>query len=110
MSFFNNDVPSIAERKRAMLYSKDFMSVVNCVVESASRMSGSSPAGFTVSLPFGGVRSVFGASLVSLSLPMNFGTVLYPQSFQVNYQNVVAFPANFTLPIGYYWYNISAGT
>lgn len=99
---------SLQDRKRAILASKEFIPSVDCIIESSSRRSGSY-ANFTTNLPFA-VRGVFGASLKSLSIPMNFGTNLYVRSFNVSYQNVSPYPGDFVLPIGYFWYSLNQGT
>ena len=41
---------------------------------------------------------------------MNFGTNVYTRSFNVTYTNVGAWPTSFTLPIGYFYYSVNAGT
>ena len=73
MRTFLNDKSaySLSDRKRAILESKEFIASVDCVVSSASRLTGSSAA-FRTNLPFA-VRGVYAASLKSLSLPMTFG-------------------------------------
>ena len=110
MRTFLNDKSaySLSDRKRAILESKEFIASVDCVVSSASRLSGSSAA-FRTNLPFA-VRGVYAASLKSLSLPMTFGNNLAVRQFNVEYDNVGPWPGDFTLPIGYYYYSINAGT
>ena len=41
---------------------------------------------------------------------MNFGTNVYTRAFNITYGNVGPWPGSFTLPIGYFYYPISAGT
>src|SRR4051794_36038990 len=96
-SFLNDHlVPSIQDRKRAIFSQKEFMSAVNCIVESVGRQAGGTHAHFTANLPFA-VRGVYAASLTSLTMPMNFGTNLTDLSFDVKYTSVTAFPGNFAL-------------
>lgn len=100
--------PSLADRKRALYSSREFMASVECVVDSSSRIRGT-PNNFVTLVPYG-IRGIYAASLKSCSIPQNFGNVLSAQSFTVTYQNVVAFPANFTLPVGFYYLNLNQGT
>jgi hypothetical protein len=98
----------LQDRKRAIYASKEFIGTVDCVIESSSRVTGT-PASFTTNLPYA-IRGCFSASLSSISIPMNFGTNVYTRSFNVTYTNVGPWPGSFTLPIGYFYYSISAGT
>jgi hypothetical protein len=100
--------PSLLDRKRAIFSAKEFISSVDLVVESSSRSSGTI-ASFTTLIPFS-VRGVFAASLKSFSMPMTFGTNLAVRTFTVTYTNVVSYPGNFTMPIGFYYYSLSQGT
>ncbi len=98
---------SLNDRKKAILQSKEFIASVDCIIESSSRQSGTY-ASFRTNLPYA-VRGVYAASLKALSMPMNFGTNLYVRTFNVTYGNVGAWPGDFTLPIGYYYYSINQG-
>ena len=110
MRTFLNDKSaySLSDRKRAILESKEFIASVDCVISSASRLTGV-PAAFRTNLPFS-VRGVYAAFLKSLSLPMTFGNNLSVRTFNVAYDNVGPWPGDFTLPIGYYYYSVNAGT
>lgn len=109
MAFVNDKLyPSINERKQALYASREFMASVECVVESSKRTMGTI-ASFTALFPFS-IRGVYAASLKSLSMPMNFGTLLSPLSFNVTYGAVGSWPGNITIPAGYWWYSINQGT
>lgn len=107
---FANDrlAPSLSDRKRALYASKEFIGSIDCVIESSGRITGTI-ANFTTNLPYA-IRGCFAASLNSISIPMNFGTNVYTRTFNVTYGNVGPWPGNFTLPVGYFYYSISAGT
>jgi hypothetical protein len=109
MSFVNDKLyPSINERKQALYASREFMANVDCVVESSKRTMGTI-ASFTAFLPYA-VRGVWAASLKSLSMPMNFGTLLSPLRFDVTYGAVGPGPGNIVIPAGYWYYSINQGT
>lgn len=99
---------SIEDRKRAITQSKEFIPSIEVNIESKSRTSGTYAA-FTTNLSYG-IRGVYAASLKNFSLPMNFGNVLSPVSFNLTYTNVSPYPGNFLLSPGYYTYSINAGT
>ncbi len=109
-STYTNDrmSASLQDRKRAIYSSREFIGSVDCVIESSSRITGTI-SNFTTNLPYS-VRGCYAASLNSISIPMNFGTNVYTRSFNVEYKNVGPWPGDFTLPIGYYYYSINAGT
>ena len=107
---FLNDrlVYSLQDRKKAILASKEFIGSVDCIIESSARLSGTYST-FRTNLPYS-IRGVYASSLKALSLPINFATNLYVRSFNVEYDNVGPWPGDFTLPIGYFYYSINAGT
>ena len=96
--------PSYLDRKRYTQSNSAFAGTSTLVLSSASRDSGTiGNALFRLPRPM----IAYAASLKSLTLPVSWGNVLSPISFDVIYTpGAQPFPGDFTLTPGSYTYNL----
>lgn len=105
----NQRIPSYLDLKQILYRNPAFQPSTVLTLATENRTQGSTLNNPRWNLPYP-VKGAYAISLKSLSLPYTWPNVVSAKTFDVTYGAVTAYPGDFTLPIGNYYYYLNGGT